>query len=227
MAASIRRHGVSTRWRPASCEASLRSSESEEDLMTGSIVCGVDDSESAKGASRVARGLSAQLGSRLVFVRVVDDGSSDGEISAVVARLQQLAESAAEVDSGAHWLVEVGHPADRLVAVAKKEGASLIVVGSTGPRSSLLGSISADVSRRAPCPVVVVAPGADRSLTNGSGRADVSGRAGFRAFSTTAAAAPRPMWTPPGKPVQRTGTEQGGDPDARNLAGASSASASA
>ena len=145
--------------------------------MSGSIICGVDDSESAKGAARVARGLSAQLGSRLVFVRVVDNGSPDGEISAVAARLQQLAEGATEVDCGAQWLVEVGHPADRLVAVAKKEAASLIVVGSTGPRSSLLGSISADVSRRAPCPVVVVAPGADRSVTNG--RARVSGRTGF------------------------------------------------
>jgi universal stress protein family protein len=37
----------------------------------------------------------------------------------------------------------------------------MIVVGSAGPRSSLLGSVSADVSRRAPCPVVVVPPGAD------------------------------------------------------------------
>jgi len=77
--------------------------------MTGAIVCGVEDSESAKGAARVARGLSAQLGSRLVFVRVLDDGSSDGEISAVAAGLQHLAESATEVDCGAHWLVEVGH----------------------------------------------------------------------------------------------------------------------
>jgi hypothetical protein len=54
------------------------------------------------------------------------------------------------------------------VAVAEEEAASLVVVGSTGPRSSLLGSISADVSRRAPCPVVVVPPGADLSLGNGS-----------------------------------------------------------
>ena len=37
----------------------------------------------------------------------------------------------------------------------------MIVVGSTGPRSSLLGSVSAEVSRRAPCPVVVVPPRAD------------------------------------------------------------------
>jgi hypothetical protein len=37
----------------------------------------------------------------------------------------------------------------------------MIVVGSQGQRSSLLGSIAADISRRAPCPVVVVPPGAD------------------------------------------------------------------
>jgi nucleotide-binding universal stress UspA family protein len=143
--------------------------------MTGSIICGVDDSESAKGAARVARELSAQTGSRLVFVRVVDEGAPEGETSAVAARLQRLADCAPEVDCGAHWLVEVGHPADRLVAVAKNEVASLIVVGSTGPRSSLLGSISADVSRRAPCPVVVVAPGA---VMNGNARAGVRGRTG-------------------------------------------------
>lgn len=138
--------------------------------MTGTIICGVDGSESAKGAARVARGLSAQLGSRLVFVRVVDGSSPDREISVAAARLQQLAECTTDLDCGAQWLVELGHPADRLVAVAEQEAASLIVVGSTGPRSSLLGSISADVSRRAPCPVVVVAPGADGSLANGKGR---------------------------------------------------------
>jgi nucleotide-binding universal stress UspA family protein len=187
--------------------------------MTGSIVCGVDDSESAKGAARVARRLSAQLGSRLVFVRVVDDGSSDGEISAVAARLHHLAESATEVDCGAHWLVEVGQPADRLVAVAEKEVASLIVVGSTGPRSSLLGSISADVSRRAPCPVVVVASGADLSLTNGNGSARIIGRTGFPGLldngDTGAAAAFDAAWGP----SPANGDEAAHDPDARDFAG--------
>lgn len=135
--------------------------------MTGSIICGVDDSDSAKGAARVARELSAKLRLRLVFVRVVEDATADEKIAAIAARLHDLAESATAVDCSAHWLVDVGHPADRLVAVAEEENAALIVVGSTGPRSSLLGSISADVSRRAPCPVVVVAPGADGSLANG------------------------------------------------------------
>jgi nucleotide-binding universal stress UspA family protein len=175
--------------------------------MTGSIICGVDDSESAKGAARVARGLSAQLGSQLVFVRVVDDGSPDDEITAAAARLHDLAESASEVDCGAHWLVEVGHPADRLVAVAEKEAASLIVIASTGPRSSLLGSISADVSRRAPCPVVVVAPGADGPLTNGNGRARVSDAGAAAGFD--AAWAPSPP----------NGDRGGHDPDALDFAG--------
>ena len=136
--------------------------------MASSIICGVDDSKSAKGAARVARELSARLGLRLVFVRVVEPGADDGRIGAVAARLHHLADGATEVDSGANWLVDVGHPADRLVAVAEEHEAALLVVGSTGPRSSLLGSISADVSRRAPCPVVVVAPGADDSLIDES-----------------------------------------------------------
>jgi hypothetical protein len=37
----------------------------------GAIICGLDDSESARGAARVARGLSGELD--LVFVRVLED----------------------------------------------------------------------------------------------------------------------------------------------------------
>ena len=129
--------------------------------MTGSIICGVDGSESARGAARVARSLSSRLGLRLVFVGIVERGSPDDAIGAVAERLEGLSESPGDMRGDTGWLVGVGHPADRLVAAAAAEHASLIVVGSTGPRSSLLGSISAEVSRRAPCPVVVVPPGAD------------------------------------------------------------------
>jgi nucleotide-binding universal stress UspA family protein len=184
--------------------------------MTGSIICGVDDSESAKGAARVARGLSARLRLLLVFVRVVVDGSPDEMVSAIAARLHRLAQSATDVDCGAHWLVDVGHPADRLVAAAEEEKAALIVVGSTGPRSSLLGSVSADVSRRAPCPVVVVAPGADRSLTNGDG--DPNGSTGFPGLFDD-------RYTGVAGSIRigrgtRSDKEMGGDdPDARDSAG--------
>lgn len=135
--------------------------------MAGLIICGVDDSGSAKGAARVARGLSSKLGLGLVFVRVVEDRAPKKEISAVAERLERISGDATEVDCGAGWLVEFGHPVDRLVAAAAAENAAMIVVGSTGPRSSLLGSVSAEVSRRAPCPVVVVPPGADASSANG------------------------------------------------------------
>lgn len=132
--------------------------------MVDSIICGVDESESAQGAARVARGLSRRLGLSLLFVRVVDEGSADEKIDAIADRLAGMTNAIDDVDCGAHWLVEVGHPADRLVAAAAEVNASMIVVGSHGPRSSLLGSVSADVSRRAPCPVVVVPLGAENRL---------------------------------------------------------------
>jgi nucleotide-binding universal stress UspA family protein len=154
------------------------------DTVAGSIICGVDDSDSAKRAARVARDLSSKLGLGLVFVRVVEDGSPQEKVSAIAERLEQVHADVTEVDCGAGWHVELGHPADRLVAAAAAENASLIVVGSTGPRSSLLGSISAEVSRRAPCPVVVVPPNADTSTAHagrdGKGDTGVAGRnAGF------------------------------------------------
>jgi nucleotide-binding universal stress UspA family protein len=136
--------------------------------MTGAIMCGFDDSESARAAARVARALSSELGLGLIFVRVVEPEAHDASVSAVAERLERLTDGATQVDCGAAWLVDAGHPADGLVAAATKAKAAMIVVGSTGPRSSLLGSVSADVSRRAPCPVVVVPPGAD---ANSDGRA--------------------------------------------------------
>jgi nucleotide-binding universal stress UspA family protein len=136
--------------------------------MGGPIICGVDDSESAKRAARVARALAGELGLGLTYVRVVDRNAPDAEVSAIAERLERLSAGANDLDCGAAWLVEAGHPADRLVAVAEAAEAELIVVGSTGRRSPLPRSISADVSRLAPCPVVVVPP-----ATGPSGRRGV------------------------------------------------------
>jgi nucleotide-binding universal stress UspA family protein len=170
MGASQSRDGLIARWPPWGRRASLEPNEeetSEGGAVANAIICGVDDSESAKGAARVARALSSELGRALVFVRVAEPDSSEETISAIVERLERLSMGASDVDPGAGWLIDVGHPADRLVAAAAVERASMIVLGSTGPRSSLLGSISADVCRRAPCPVVVVPPGADERAEGG------------------------------------------------------------
>ena len=71
--------------------------------MTGSIICGVDDSESAKGAARVARELSARLRLRLVFVRVVDSSTYDGKVAVIAARLNHLADGAPESARHLRW----------------------------------------------------------------------------------------------------------------------------
>jgi nucleotide-binding universal stress UspA family protein len=127
--------------------------------MTGAIICGVDGSAVSDGAVRVARELGKRLERRVIFVHIAAPGTPHGELDAMAERLRQLVD--ADPDRVALWLVDIGHPADRLVASAEDELASLLVVGSHGPRSSLLGSISAELSRRAPCPVVVVPPGVD------------------------------------------------------------------
>jgi nucleotide-binding universal stress UspA family protein len=138
--------------------------------VAGSIICGIDGSGAAKRAARVARDLCSKLGLRLVFVHVAQAGSSDEKTGAIADRLHQLAESCTEVDCGALWLVDVGDPVDRLIAAAADEQASLIVVGAPGPRSSLLGSVAAEITRRAPCPVVVVPANADENATDGASR---------------------------------------------------------
>jgi nucleotide-binding universal stress UspA family protein len=130
--------------------------------LAGSIICGVDDSTSATGVMQVARALGETLGRPLVFVRVVEPGSPEREIDAIAERLSLVADRKT-IAGQALWLVDVGDPADRLVAAATDEKASLIVLGSRGPRSPLVDSVSADVARRAPCPVVVVPPGATAS----------------------------------------------------------------
>jgi nucleotide-binding universal stress UspA family protein len=131
--------------------------------LTGSIICGVDNSASARQAARVARLLAGRLGLGLVFVRAADGELSDAEMSATAERLEELSARVNNVDCGATWVVEAGRPADRLVDAAEKNDAALIVVGS--PHS---GGIAGDLWRRAPCPVVIV-PLADDARLNGNG----------------------------------------------------------
>ncbi|HEY7149421.1 MAG TPA: universal stress protein [Gaiellaceae bacterium] len=131
--------------------------------MTGSIICGVDNSVSARKAARVARALAGKLGLGLVFVRADEGPASEPEMSATAERLEELRGSAPYVDCGATWLVEAGDPTDCLLDAAKEKDAALIVVGSSSSRS-----MSVDLWRRAPCPVVVV-PLGDEAPVNGNG----------------------------------------------------------
>lgn len=140
--------------------------------MSGSIVCGVDGSKAAVGAVRFARTISEWLGLRLVLVNVTDVPlvSPRTPVRDAYAELRAIALDAA--DDLLDWIrqtaglseevvrrVELGEPAERLAAVSDEEQAELLVVGSRGRgrfSAALLGSVSADVAARAPCPVAIV-----------------------------------------------------------------------
>ena len=115
--------------------------------MNGPVICGIEGA-SDDSVARVARELAERYELPLFFVHVLQD--ADGHENA--ARLLRDATA----PGNGELAIESGHPADRLVELSRNRDASFLVVGNHGPRSSLLGSISADVSRRAACPVVVV-----------------------------------------------------------------------
>lgn len=116
--------------------------------MKGPVICGIDDSSVSLGAVEVARELAQRYELPLVYAHVLNTGADMHEPERVLH--DTVAPEHAEIT------IEHGHPADRLVTLASERRASFLVLGNHGPRSSLLGSISADVSRRASCPVVVV-----------------------------------------------------------------------
>jgi nucleotide-binding universal stress UspA family protein len=70
--------------------------------------------------------------------------------------------------------VEVGRPAVKLAAVATEEHADFIVVGTRGRgrlSSAVLGSVSRELLSHAPCPVLVVPPGAGAMQAHRSSQA--------------------------------------------------------
>jgi nucleotide-binding universal stress UspA family protein len=140
------------------------------------IVCGVDGSEQARHAASAALRLAERLGAQLTLVHVTPtrtvvpiDSFPMGVDPSTYPRSHELAFSEAEAafDSlaadvaaaDAEREVRLGEPAVVLAEVAHDLGAELIVVGSRGRgawRSAILGSVSGDLARLAPCPVMIV-----------------------------------------------------------------------
>jgi len=125
----------------------------------GTIVVGIDGSPSADRALAWAievaahehRPLTLAFGQDLDVLR--DDG-----VAVLAAARARVAERAPELS--VHEAVRETDPVTTLLRLA--EDAALVVVGSRGrgpARRLLLGSVSAVVSKHAPCPVVVVRPG--------------------------------------------------------------------
>jgi nucleotide-binding universal stress UspA family protein len=141
------------------------------------IVCGIDDSDGALRAARVAADLARRLDAHLVVATVVSPvlhvppegrtpGSGEDRDTLLADRRERagavLARTAREagIADEAELRVLAGDAARGLIAEARAdEGPALIVVGSRGQgamRAAILGSVSAQLVRESPCPVVVV-----------------------------------------------------------------------
>jgi nucleotide-binding universal stress UspA family protein len=128
------------------------------------IVCGLDDSDHAATVLDAAAVLAERLALPLWVVH-----SPGADLYTVGERrldvVEQGRRAMARLTDGhdvAELIVQPGSPAEVLRAVMAR-GAALGVVGSRGRaplRAAVMGSVSAELACSAPCPVVIVAPGA-------------------------------------------------------------------
>jgi monovalent cation/proton antiporter MnhG/PhaG subunit len=142
----------------------------------GPILAGVDGSDASLDAARVAAALDRRLGRGLRVVLAYASHSAPGALAVpegreelALADEQRAAELLAEIadtlgiPGEATQLLGGDTEPEALAALAREVDAALVVVGSRGRgalRSALLGSFSTRVVADAPCPVVVVPPGA-------------------------------------------------------------------
>jgi nucleotide-binding universal stress UspA family protein len=137
--------------------------------MGNTVVVGVDGSETALKAARVAARLAAQAGAPLHVVtgfdteerEVISVGSDEVVLSTRAVAFKIAQTVAQEVGAGLTAVTtsaEEGKPADVILAEAVRVEAGLIVVGNRRMQgfSRVLGSVANSVVHHAPCDVYVV-----------------------------------------------------------------------
>jgi len=144
----------------------------------GTILVATDGSDDSDAAVEAALDLAHDTNGKLLVLSVVPEGegaSEDGDGADADAEppARDEDEEVIEandltndvVDHAVEWGIEAtplvweGEPADAILAAAESEGADVIVIGSSGKSGvgrMLMGSVSDDVIRRAPVPVMVV-----------------------------------------------------------------------
>lgn len=130
------------------------------------IIVGIDRSETARAAATRAAELAAAFGTNLHVVMCVDrGGSTDLTVGADRFHTDWLSEAEMFLSDVARTLphdrvthtVGLGDPAKMLCEEAGRLDARAIVVGNRRVQgmSRVLGSVAGDVTRNAPCDVVV------------------------------------------------------------------------
>jgi universal stress protein A len=134
------------------------------------IILATDLGPTSASATDEAFRLAAALQTRLLAVSVIDARSLQlpgGRFRTRVDQERERLETAAthlvvlgrERHVPTSFIIWEGDPVESIIDVARSERAELIVVGSHGRGTvarALIGSVSDQVVRRAPCPVLVV-----------------------------------------------------------------------
>jgi len=127
-----------------------------------------DFSDASEHALRMAVGLAKDYHARLVLLHAVEPPVYFGELGVVIVtpdEEQQHAERriatllAGEPPFPVESVVSQGVAGPEILRVAAERHADLIVIGShgrTGLGRVLMGSVAEEVSRRSPCPVMIV-----------------------------------------------------------------------
>ena len=136
--------------------------------MSGTIVCGVTDTQEGRAAAQLAGALAARLDLRVVLTHVVDgprpealDSVTGQQILSAAERA--LREIAREVDGDdeTETRLAVGERAERLAQVVAEEGADLVVIGSRsrGVRGRHLRcTLARELEAATPVPVLIAPP---------------------------------------------------------------------
>lgn len=155
--------------------------------MQSTIVTAVEEGTDP-AVARIAGELAEGLDSQVVLAHIADDpaldSSVDYEFEGAMRRAREsFHRMAEELPEGVdvRQRVEVGAVVEELISIARDEDAELIVVGSRGRgalSSAVIGSVSRELTQRAPCPVVIVTLGAvrqrgDRSTRDGTATSSV------------------------------------------------------
>jgi len=133
------------------------------------ILLAVDQSGSSRAASDEAIRRAAREGAELIVLTVLESHNLhlsggrlrriDQERDRLTAGALAIVQRARAAGVRATYLIWEGDPAEVILEASQAEGAAVIVLGSrprTNLRRLILGSVSSEVSRRAPCEVVVV-----------------------------------------------------------------------
>ena len=134
------------------------------------ILVPLDGSEEARKALALAVAIAEKFGARLTLLYAVDLNANMSGLDRVTMSgyipetiletgYKLLAEAARRVpaDIPVETAVIPGHPAHVILELAESDHANLIVLGSRGlgaVKGLLMGSVSAAVIQKAPCPVM-------------------------------------------------------------------------